>query len=265
MSTSRHPDFPSDFVLPRHVDVWLPPGYDATADSRYPVVYLHDGQNVFDPATASHGVAWEADQAMLRLLAAGEARPAILVGIWNTALRTPEFLPARLFEALSLAARGRVLAGQGEPLGDAYVRFVVEELKPLVDRTYRTLPGRGDTVIMGSSRGGLISLYAICEHPDIFGAAGCVSTHWPAVEGVINPYLAAHLPDPESHRLWFDYGTHTLDALYEPVQKQVDVLVVKAGYEPGENWLTRKYLGTDHSETAWRARADDILRFLLTT
>ncbi len=126
MSIIRHPDFSSDFVTPRHVDVWLPPGYDATAGSRYPVVYLHDGQNIFDPATASHGVAWEADQAMLRLMAAGEARPAILVGIWNTALRTPEFLPPRPFESLlSETARRRVSRRAGRAAGRSLPRLSI--------------------------------------------------------------------------------------------------------------------------------------------
>lgn len=265
MNIIRHPAFESQFVGPRHVDVWLPPGYDETPEDRFPVLYLHDGQNMFDPALSSYGVAWEVDRAMERLLATGEARPAILVGIWNTARRTPEFLPAKPFEALSPLARRHVLAGQGEPLGDRYLRFIVEELKPFIDARYRTLPGREDTAVMGSSRGGIISLYAICEFPGIFGAAGCVSTHWPSVEGVINPYLEEHLPEPATHRIWFDYGTHTLDALYEPVQRQVDLLMTESGYKPEENWITRKYPGTAHNEAAWQARADDIVRFLLRT
>ena len=87
-------------------------------------------------------------------------------------------------------------------------------------QTYRTRPGRADTFVMGSSMGGLISLYAICEYPDVFGGAGCVSTHWPAVEGVIVPYLRDRLPDPTTHRLYFDYGTATIDTLYLPIQTQ---------------------------------------------
>lgn len=231
----------------------------------YPVVYLHDGQNKFNAADSSFGVAWEVEQALSRLLVAGEARPAILVGIWNTEQRTQEFLPPGPFAALSPQARRRVLTGQGEPLGDRYLAFITSELKPFIDATYRTLPGPADTAVMGSSRGGLISLYAICERPDIFGAAGCVSTHWPAVEGVILPYLAANLPDPTTHRIYFDYGTHTLDALYEPNQKLVDRLMVEAGYVEGRNWVTRKFPGTLHNEQAWQNRAEIILDFLLQT
>ncbi|MBP8950175.1 MAG: alpha/beta hydrolase [Candidatus Promineofilum sp.] len=260
----RHENFPSRYIPPRHVEVWLPPGYESS-DDRYPVLYMHDGQNCFHAADCAYGAAWEAQHALARLVAAGQARPAIIAGVWNIpARRVLEYRPSRPFLTLSEHARQRVLAGMGgPPASDDYLAFLVSELKPFMDATYRTRPGRDDTFVMGSSMGGLISLYAICEYPDVFGGAGCVSTHWPAVEGVIVPYLRDRRPDPASHRLYFDYGTTTIDTLYPPIQAQVDTLLTAAGYTRGDNWLTRVFPGAPHNEDAWQARVHIPLRFLL--
>jgi predicted alpha/beta superfamily hydrolase len=146
---------------------------------------------------------------------------------------------------------------------DAYLKFIVEELKPFVDRTYRTRPDRAHTSVMGSSMGGLISAYALCEYPEIFGGAGCVSTHWPTGDGAVIDYLAQHLPKPGTHKLWFDYGTATLDAQYEPYQVRMDMVMQAAGYTPGRDWITRKFEGAEHSEKSWRDRLDLPLKFLL--
>jgi predicted alpha/beta superfamily hydrolase len=146
---------------------------------------------------------------------------------------------------------------------DAYLRFLVDELKPAIDARYRTLPGPADTVVMGSSMGGLISLYAVAEYPQVFGAAGAVSTHWPAADGAMVEWLGRHLPDPATHRLYFDYGTATLDAGYAPYQEAMDVLLRQAGYREGENWRTLRFEGAEHNEAAWKARVDEPLRFLL--
>jgi predicted alpha/beta superfamily hydrolase len=260
----RLDDFPSRHVPPRRVDIWLPPGY-GDGPQRYPVVYLHDGQNCFVPGDSNFGVAWETQNALLRLVAAGETAPAILVGVWSIEQRRLiEYRPARPFLYLSEQARRKVTAGMGGmPQSDDYLAFIVEELKPYVDSHYRTRPGRDRTMIMGSSMGGLISLYALCEYPDVFGGAGCVSTHWPAVEGVIMPYLRDHLPAPADHRVYFDYGTETIDVLYGPTQQLVDSAMAAAGYEQGRNWITRVFPGTRHFEADWQQRVHIPLRFLL--
>lgn len=261
----RIEDFPSIHVEPRNVDIWLPPEYENEPDRRFPVLYMHDGQNCFAAEDSAFGVAWEVQRALQKLVAAGEARPAIIVGIWNVEQRRwLEYRPARPFDALSERARSRVTAGLGGmPESDAYLSFVVEEVKPHIDAKYRTLLGREHTLMMGASMGGLISLYAICEYPDVFGAAACVSTHWPAVEGVITPYLQQRLPDPNTHRIYFDYGTETLDSLYGPLQQVVDEVMAVAGYRQVDNWVTRKFPGAGHFESFWQARVHIPLRFLL--
>jgi predicted alpha/beta superfamily hydrolase len=102
--------------------------------------------------------------------------------------------------------------------------------------------------------GGLISLYAVCEYPQVFAGAGCLSPHWPAAGGVVVDYLERGLPEAGEHRLYFDYGTRTVDALYEPYQGQVDQVVEAKGDTQGKDWLTLKFEGAEHGERAWRAR-----------
>ncbi len=257
--------FPSRYVKPRPVEVWLPPGY-IEGSAPYPVLYMHDGQNLFDPATAYGGADWGIEEAMLGLITEGATAGAIVVGVWNSgATRWREYLPEKFVRVswwrrvkARLAARLK-----GLPFSDNYLRFLVSELKPFVDDRYRTLPNRPHTFIMGSSMGGLISLYALEEHPEVFGGAGCVSTHWPAGGNDLVDWMGAHLPKAGSHRLYFDYGTATLDATYEPFQQRMDRRLSAAGYTRGSDWLTEKFPGAEHSERAWRARVGIPLRFLL--
>ncbi len=262
----KHKSFSSDYVRPRRIDVWLPPGYRADDNRRFPVLYMHDGQNLFDPATAYAGEAWEIDAAIAQLADAGAIPPVIVVGIWNTPLRWPEYMIPAPFNAAPNSAqlRATFAAERGRPpIGDAYLRFIVEELKPFIDAHYRTRPDRAHTFVMGSSMGGLISLAALCTYPEVFGGAGCLSTHWIAAEGILVDYLPEMLPDPGAHRLYFDHGTVTLDAQYPPYQARVDAMMRAAGYTEGKDWITRVFEGAEHSEPAWRERVHIPLTFLL--
>jgi predicted alpha/beta superfamily hydrolase len=260
----RHADVPSAYVARRNVDVWLPPGYGKDPAKRYPVLYMHDGQNLFDPATSYGNVDWAVDEAMSGLIDEGAVREAIVVGIWNTNKRREEYMPQRPVQGrVHFNVPGADDLGPEDILSDRYLSFLVRELKPFIDSTYRTLPGRADTFVMGSSMGGLVSQYAMSQYPDVFGGAGCVSTHWPAGNGIALDDFAAHLPDPATHKYWFDYGTATLDALYEPYQRRADAILRKAGYVEGRNWITKKFEGAEHSEKAWRVRVHQPLEFLL--
>ncbi|MBX7219988.1 MAG: alpha/beta hydrolase [Blastocatellia bacterium] len=262
----KHPSFPSKYIAAREVDVWLPPGYEQDKSVRYPVLYMHDGQNLFDPATSYGGVDWGIDETMTRLMSEGKIRPAIVVGIWNSPKRFQEFMPQKAVPSGKAEDVKNLLNPVTGPiLSDLYLKFLVEEVKSFVDKTYRTKPGQPDTFVMGSSMGGLISAYAISEYPKVFGGAGCVSTHWPAGEGIVIDYLKNRLPNPNNHKLYFDFGTATLDSTYEPYQKKMDAVLLQAGFTPGKNWLTRKFEGAEHSEKAWRLRVEIPLIFLLGT
>ncbi len=272
----RLENFGSAYVDPRNVDIWLPEDYDPSM--KYAVLYMHDGQMLFDSTKTWNGQEWKVDEVLTELISSGKIVPCIVVGIWNNGdYRHTEYFPEKALEGLDADERSNIVTNflKEKPLADEYLKFLTEELKPYIDSHYSTLTDRENTIIMGSSMGGLISLYAICEYPDIFGGAGCLSTHWPMISpdsssmateipvvAGMRRYLSENLPDPEEHRIWFDYGTATLDSFYEPHQMLVDEIMAGKGYGP-ENWMTRKFEGADHSEKSWSARLDIPLTFLL--
>ena len=267
----------SAHVGPRNVTIWLPPGYD-TGSGRHPVLYMHDGQNLFDPARANFGE-WGVDEHLVRLIETGQVRAPIVVGVWNTPLRLREYVPADLIAALPAEVRDSLMPMYGgPPLSDAYLRFLVEELKPRIDAEYRTLAGRDDTVIAGSSMGGLISLYAMMKHPEVFGGAGCLSTHWPlrlerleggaletwreAVVQAWSDVIRRGLPDPATHRLYMDRGDETLDQFYAFFQSRIDGVIRAEGWGP-ERFRTLVFPTAEHNEKSWNSRLDVPLTFLL--
>lgn len=259
-------NFASKLVDSRTIDIWLPPDYQVNSKAKYPVIYVQDGQNLFDPKKSFKGVDWGIDETMTELIAANRVKPAIIVGIWNTAKRYPEYnpqKPAETYVASKPENLEAYLAKYGESIADTYLKFIVTELKPTIDKEYRTLADAANTFIMGSSMGGLISAYAVCEYPNVFGGAGCLSTHWVCAEGALIDYLKDHLPSAKNHRFYFDFGTAALDAQYAPYQTLADEVMESAGYTRGQNWITKKFNGHDHSENAWRERVHIPLQFLL--
>ena len=264
-SIQRHENFASKFVIPRNVDVWLPPHYSESA-AAFPVIYMHDGQNLFAPLSSISGASWELDKAIVNLIDAQKINDIIVVGIWNHGdTRWREYMPQKPYWSLGLRKHHEAFINRagGDPLSDAYLKYLVEELKPFIDSNYRTLPSQQNTFVMGSSMGGLISLYAISKYPNIFYGAGCLSTNWPAGEHELVDEMAKMLPSPENHKLYFDYGTEGLDALYEPYQRQMDKYLRQAGFTENVNWCTKKFEGASHNEAAWCARVDVPLSFLL--
>jgi enterochelin esterase-like enzyme len=254
------------------VDVWLPRGYDGTRP--HAVLYMHDGQMLFDAHTTWNRQAWEVAPTVQRLIDAGALRDTIVVGVWNTGpTRFAEYFPQGFIEHVPEGAARQVLMARGyasrPPLADAYLRFLVTELKPAIDARYRTRPGREHTAVAGSSMGGLISLYALCEHPQVFGGAACLSTHWiggfernAEIPAAGRAYLRRRLPAPGEHRLYMDRGTAELDALYDEAQAQVDALMRERGFGP-PHFVTRVFEGEGHNERAWARRLEIPLRHLL--
>ncbi len=271
-------------LLPRSVAVWLPPGYDRERSRRYRVLYMHDGQNLFDSRSAFGGVPWGVDEALAALIGLGDVTPTIVVAAGNTAQRWYEYAPEAALRTLPAdvraAADAEVSLAGADLSAEAYVRFLADELKPQIDQRFRTLPSRADTFVMGSGMGGLASLYALCRRPDIFGGAGCMSTHWPVtrIAGIHDnpgapPMIAlaagvlgwfdANLPRAGAHRLYFDHGALGLDRLYHPYQSRMDAIGAGKGYVAGKDWLSKASAGAEHNEAAWNARLPAALGFLL--
>ena len=275
----RLPDFKSEYVTSRNIDIWLPRDYSTA--KKYSVLYMHDGQMLFDATTTWNKQAWEVDDVMTQLFQSGAIQDCIVVGVWNGgATRHADYFPQKPFEQLTQKQKdslyqvnrpnGNSVFQQYEVHSDNYLKFLVREVKPYIDSHFSVYTDAAHTFVAGSSMGGLISMYAICEYPKVFGGAACLSTHWPGVFSVENNpipaqfirYLKKHLPQANSHKIYFDFGTATLDALYEPFQKQADAVMIAKGWDSA-HWITRKFEGEDHSEQAWHKRLAIPLTFLL--
>jgi len=274
----RLSNFNSKFVNARNVDVWLPKNY--SNEKKYAVLYMHDGQMLFDSTNTWNKQEWGIDEAMSDLFHQQKIKDCIVVGIWNDGRnRHIDYFPQKPFEALTKAEQDTMYAANrqngnsifsGKVQSDNYLKFLVTELKPFIDSAYHTQNDVGNTFIAGSSMGGLISIYAICEYPKVFGGAACLSTHWPGIfrkennafPNAMNQYLKANLPKAKNHQIYFDYGTETLDAMYEHYQLEVDKIMTNKGYS-NKNWMTKKFEGENHSEIAWRKRVKIPLEFLL--
>ena len=266
----RLPAIASAHVDARPVDVWLPADYSPAR--RHAVLYVHDGQMLFDAASTWNRQAWDIHLAVDRLMREGRIPPTIVVGVWNNGeRRRSEYYPEKALRHLAEPLRQRLVAEAlaGQPRADAYLRYLVQELKPAIDARYATRPERAATAVLGSSMGGLISVYAFCEYPQVFGGAAGLSTHWVTAfqPNAMLPlaafeYLRDHLPAPDGGRLYMDHGTTELDAIYAPYQAFVNEIVRERGYGPRDSAL-RVFEGTGHNERAWGARVHLAIEFLL--
>jgi len=277
--------FPSTFVTARNVDVWLPSDYNP--EKKYGVIYLHDGQNLFDGNSTWNHQEWGIDETM----SAFKNKDYIVVGIWNDGVnRHSNYFPQKVYESLTDKEKAAIMEAKRQNQSDVfhnpinsddYLKFIVYELRPFINKTYNTYNDAAHTVIGGSSMGGLISMYGICEYPGVFGTAACFSTHWPGIfEMKNNPipdamlrYFKKNLPNPINHKFLFTHGTEGLDALYGPTQKRIDQIMTKSGYEinkylvdgtflPGD-WKTQVDQGLGHEESTWQKQFKDNIGFLL--
>ena len=269
----RVEDFPSEYIKPRPVDVWLPEDY--SEDKKYNVLYMHDGQMLFDSTTTWNKQEWKVDEWASTLMSVGKTKDFIVVGIYNIAdIRWQDLFPQKAFDYISEEAKSELknIAGSKDFKlnGDNYLKFIVEELKPVIDSTYSVYTDQEHTFVMGSSMGGLMSMYAISEYPQVFGGAACISTHWVGAMPMENnpypdaifKYMEANLPQAGQHKLYFDYGNKTLDEHYPQYAPRVDDILKQKGYTE-DNAKNLFFEGTDHSENSWNARLDQPLTFLL--
>ena len=268
-SLERFSDFKSQHVPARDVVVWLPEGYQ-TGDS-CDVLYMHDGNMLFDATTTWNGKEWCVDEVMDSLIRSNRIRPCIVVGIYNTQDRLTEYFPAKTWQHVDEAIRKD--ADLEKLTADAYLQCIVEELKPFIDQRYNPMTARDHTFIMGSSMGGLISLYALCEYPQVFGGAGCLSSHLsmahlpngvngePWATGFRN-YVGQHLPEVNGSFIYMDHGTKDFDADYGTYQEALDNVIRSKGWDQ-QHYMSLVFDGDGHSEVYWAKRLDKPLLFLL--
>ncbi|MBC7928317.1 MAG: alpha/beta hydrolase [Bryobacteraceae bacterium] len=235
----------------RDLVIYLPPGYDAVG-GRYPVMYLQDGQNLFDPATAYGGNDWRADVTADYMIREGRIPPVILAGIYNTgAKRISEYTPTR--------DKRRRKGGKA----DRYAQMLAREIKPFIDREFRTLKAASHTAVCGSSLGGLVSLETSLLYPRVFGNAAVISPSvwWDnrAILDFVQAYNGKTRP-----RIWLDVGTHEGDEPHRIVEdaRMLRETLLARGWESGKNLTYYEIAGASHNEHAWAARFGAVLLWL---
>jgi enterochelin esterase-like enzyme len=273
----RIDSFPSKFVRARTIDIWLPNNY--SLKNKYAVLYMHDGQMLFDAESTWNKQEWKVDEIVGGLIDSSKIKNTIVVAIWNHSdIRHSDYYPQKPFDLLPQKFKDSIFSEGQKQFGtsfkglqsDNYLKFIVEEVKPYIDANFSVHSNMENTFVAGSSMGGLISMYALCEYPKIFGGAACLSTHWPGfmpqenspVPAAFFKYLAQNLPSPKTHKIYFDYGTETLDEFYLPYQNQLNELLAMKGFNIS-NSRNLKFDGHDHSENSWNKRFQIPVEFLL--
>lgn len=237
-----HKQFEGRTVLPRDIIVWLPPGYDSLSDKYYPVLYMQDGQNAFDPNTSSFGIDWQIDETADSLIRARAIQELIIVGIYNSFFRGNEY--------------------NNTELGRAYIRFIIEELKPFIDRTYKTLPDCKNTSVAGSSSGGLISFIIAWENPDVFSKTACFS---PAFKISNIDYVAPvsnYVGAKKDIKIYVYNGGVGLEEQLQPGIDEMLIVLKEKGFVENKDLLFIKDPLSEHNESAWAKRVHRFLEFL---
>ena len=226
----------------RDVAVWLPPSYERESSKRYPVLYMHDGQNVFDPSTSYTGYDWHVDEIADSLIRSADMEEIIVAAVYNSPDRTAEYSDSRL--------------------GRAYASFVAGELKTLIDTTYRTKRDARNTAVMGSSMGGLISFLFVWWHPGVFSKAGCLSSAFAFGDDMILEEVEKYGGARKAVRVYLDCGTVDLEAHLKPGSDRMSGLLAAKGYEKESDWTYFVDEGAVHNERAWAGRVWRPLVFL---
>jgi predicted alpha/beta superfamily hydrolase len=244
----KHEKFPSRFLRnERDLIVYLPPGYADRAD-RFPVLYLHDGQNLFDGATSFvPGMDWHVGQTADQVIGLGAVEPLIIVGIYNTQARIREYTPTQMPKL-------------GGGRADRYAKFLIEEVKPFIEREYRAISGPQNAGIGGSSLGGLVSLYLGLKLSTIFGKIAALSPSVWWNQRVMNRF-ALKYEARQRPRIWLDVGTREGGRTVQDVEQFRDVLLQK-GWRLEEDLHYERIEGAEHNEAAWAQRVGPFLRFL---
>lgn len=263
----------------RQVDVFIPTNCKEKTDLK--VLYMHDGQMLFDSTQTWNKKEWKIDEVYTTTLAQFTHEPFIVVGIHNDPLnRYAEFFPQKVAALMPDSYRNLLMdkLWNGKLKADAYINWIAQTLVPFIEQEFQVGKRTKDRMVMGSSMGGLISLYALCEKPKLFGGAACLSIHTPMInygmfeEGMIealvlpfNLYLEKNLKADKRHFLYIDRGTENLDGLYKPYHEQLLTTLARVGYSPqNPRFLEAIVQGAGHDEYAWSERWHAPLLFMLT-
>jgi predicted alpha/beta superfamily hydrolase len=232
----------------RDLIVYTPPGYADQPSRHFPVLYLHDGQNLFDGATSFiPGQDWHVGQTADHCILAGKVEPLVIVGMYNTKARIREYTPTHV---------PRLGGGRA----DRYAKFLLEEVRPFIDQEYRTLPGYQHTGIGGASLGGLVSLYLGLKHSRIFGKIVALSPSVWWNQLVIHRFVQTTVVESRP-RIWLDIGTREGPRIVHEVERFRDVLLEK-GWKLGQDLHYERVAGAEHNEAAWAQRVGPFLQFL---
>jgi arylsulfatase A-like enzyme/predicted alpha/beta superfamily hydrolase len=258
----------AQFIDSKDYQVFLPQSYGEDPARKYPVLYMMDLQNLFVDSLAYGGVAWNVHEVIDSLVGTKMMEEVIVVGLAHASEnRFSEYMPQKPIESLEQEKLKAAYPHVKPVYSDSFLKFLVQELKPHIDKTYSTQTEVEHTFIAGSSMGGLISMYAMCEYPEVFGGALCLSTHWivshdnstPSISNLLMNYFAENVP--LNKKWYFDYGTKGLDQHYGSWQTKIDSILSSKGYIQGHNWISRKFEGHDHNEGSWNSRVHIPLRF----
>lgn len=237
-----HKQMQGDGILDRDIIVWLPPNYESDIDKNYGVIYMHDGQNIFDPATSSFGIDWQIDETCYKRIKTNKMNPIIVVGIYNTADRNADYSPGKK--------------------GVAYMNFIIEKLKPFIDKTYRTLPSRENTVIGGSSMGGLISMMLVWEHSDVFSKAICMSPAFKIGRFDYVKTIRAYKGSKKDIKIYIDNGGIGLETQLESGINSMTKALKEKNYLEYKDYIYIKENDAKHNEAAWASRFPMALNFI---
>ncbi|GAB4168521.1 MAG: alpha/beta hydrolase-fold protein [Calditrichia bacterium] len=229
-----HKDLTWPGLKPRDIIVWLPPSYEKDSEKRYPILYMHDGQNIIDPNTSFLGIDWQVDEVSDSLIKAGKMEEIIIVGVYNTADRRDEYSLSNL--------------------GEKYMEFLVRKVKPMVDSLYRTMPDKEHTAVMGSSMGGLISFLLAWKYPNVFHYAGCLSPAFIYNNGKSIHMVNEHKEQIPDIKLYIDNGTEGLESQLQPGCDYMLPLLREKSFKDGENLMWYLDRGAEHNEAAWAKR-----------
>ncbi|MBK7630179.1 MAG: histidine kinase [Ignavibacteriales bacterium] len=237
-----HRNFEARRVLPRDIIVWLPPSYDSLPNKYYPVLYMQDGQNLFDPTTSSFGIDWQMDETADSLIRSYAMQEIIIVGIYNSINRGKEYNHTNL--------------------GEAYIQFIVEELKPFIDVTYRTLPDKKNTAVGGSSSGGLISFIIAWEYSDIFSKAACISPAFKISDINYIAPISDFIGAKKEIKIYIDNGGIGIEEKLQPGIDEMLNSLEEKGFVEGKDLLFVKDQNAGHNESDWAKRVYRFLEFL---